>query len=425
MKLQTLLEDLFGPDLPIGIRAYDGTQIGPPDPPASLVINSEDALRRVVTRPGELGFARAYVCGDVDIEGDIFEFVNLNARLPQVKLTFKQVLTAIKILGWRNLRPLPPPPEEYRWRFGSRHSRNRDASSISEHYDLPNEFFKLILGPAMTYTCAVYDSEKDTHDQAQANKYELICRKLNLGPGKRLLDLGCGWGGMAHHAAKYHGANVVGVTISKGQVEYSRALMKKEGLEDRVEIRLQDIREVNDGPYDAVCAIGLFEHVGLNKKTAFFERIHSLLPQGGRLLNHAISRKPFIKERLSRSGFSDRYVFPDGELYEIGKVVSAIQQAGFDVRHVEGFREHYALTLRHWAENLERNWDQVVALSSDGRARVWRLYLAGAAMRFAWNQLSIHQVLGIKGGSGPDATGMPLRPTWEGPLTRSYGQSKG
>ncbi len=425
MKLQTLLEDLFGPDLPIGIRAYDGTRMGPPNPPASLVIHSENALRRVITRPGELGFARSYVCGDVDIEGDIFEFVNLNARLPQVKLTFAQVLTAIKILGWRNLWPLPPPPEEYRWRFGSSRSRGRDAASISEHYDLPNEFFKLILGPAMTYTCAIYDSENDTHDQAQSNKYELVCRKLNLGPGKRLLDLGCGWGGMAYHAAKYHGATVVGVTISEGQVAYSRALMREAGLDDRVEIRLQDIRDVNDGPYDAVSAIGLFEHVGLNPRTGFFKKIYSLLPVGGRLLNHAISRKPSIKERLSRSGFSDRYVFPDGELIEVGKVVSAIQQAGFDARHIENLREHYVLTLRHWSKNLEKNWDEVVALSSLGKARVWRLYLAGAAMRFGWNQLSVHQVLGIKAGSGPDAIGMSFRPTWEGLLTSKYGSIGG
>jgi cyclopropane-fatty-acyl-phospholipid synthase len=416
MKLQDLLEDLFGKDIPIGIRAYDGTRMGPDNPTASLVIHSENALRRVITRPGELGFARAYVTGDVEIEGDIFDFIALNARLPQVKLTPQQVVKAIKILGLRNLRPLPPPPEEARWRFGLRHSKRRDKASISTHYDLPNEFFRLILGPSMAYTCAVFESENDTLEQAQANKFELVCRKLALQPGQRLLDLGCGWGGMVVHAAKYHGVRAVGVTLSARQAEYARNRAREEGVSDLVEIRVQDIRDVNDGPYDAVSAIGLFEHVGLNRRTAFFDRIYSLLAKGGRVLNHAISRKPNIMERLSRAGFADRYVFPDGELVEVGKVVSAVQKAGFDARNMESLRDHYVLTLKQWAKNLEDNWDEIVAMASIGKARVWRLYLAGSATRFAWNQLHVHQVLGLKAGDGPTAVGMPLRPTWTDPL---------
>lgn len=414
--IQELVEDLLGPDLPIGIRAYDGTRMGPPDPPATLVIHSKNALRRIVTRPGELGFARSYVTGEVEIEGDIFDFIALQSRLPQVQLNLRQVWKGLKILGLRNLWPLAPPPEEARIRFGLRHSRGRDARSLSAHYDLPNEFFELILGPSLTYTCAVFESENDSLEQAQANKYELICRKLALGPGKRLLDLGCGWGGMVIHAAKHHGARAVGVTLSKRQAEYARERIRAEGLEKLVEIRVQDFRDIDDGPYDAVSAIGFFEHVGLGRRSGYIPRVFSLLSSGGRFLNHAISRMPNIKERLSRSGFADRYVFPDGELVEIGKVVSAVHKAGFDIRHVENLRDHYVPTLRRWAANLERHWDRVVALSSLGKARVFRLYLAGSAMRFAWNQLHVHQVLALKSEQGPKAVGMPFRPTWDGSL---------
>lgn len=416
MLIQDLVEDLLGTDLPIGIRAYDGTRMGPPNPPATLVIHSKNALRRILTRPGELGFARSYVTGEVEIEGDIFDLIALQSRLPQVQLNLRQVLKGLKILGLRNLWPLAPPPEEARWRFGLRHSRGRDARSLAAHYDLPNEFFELILGPSLTYTCAVFESDNDTLEQAQANKYELICRKLALAPGKRLLDLGCGWGGMVIHAAKHHGARALGVTLSKAQAEYTRDRIREEGLQQLVEIRLQDFRDIDDGPYDAVSAIGFFEHVGLGRRSGYIPRVFSLLSNGGRFLNHAISRMPYIKERLSRSGFADRYVFPDGELVEIGKVVSAVHKAGFDVRHVENLRDHYVPTLRRWAANLERHWDRVVALSSLGKARVFRLYLAGSAMRFAWNQLHVHQLLALKSEQGPKAVGMPFRPTWDGSL---------
>ncbi|MGH8479144.1 MAG: class I SAM-dependent methyltransferase [Gammaproteobacteria bacterium] len=421
MLIQELVEDLLGADLPIGIRAYDGTRMGPPNPSATLVIHSKNALRRIVTRPGELGFARSYVTGEVEIEGDIFDFIALQSRLPQVQLNLRQVWKGLKILGLRNLWPLAPPPEEARFRFGLRHSRGRDARSLSAHYDLPNEFFELILGPSLTYTCAVFESENDTLEQAQANKYELICRKLTLGPEKRLLDLGCGWGDMVIHAAKHHGAQAVGVTLSKGQAEYAREKVRAEGLEKLVEIRLQDFRDIDDGPYDAVSAIGFFEHVGLGRRSGYIPRVFSLLSNGGRFLNHAISRMPNIKERLSRSGFADRYVFPDGELVEIGKVVSAVHEAGFDIRHVENLRDHYVPTLRRWAANLERHWDRVVALSSLGKARVFRLYLAGSAMRFAWNQLHVHQLLALKSEQGPKAVGMPFRPTWDGSLRPERG----
>ncbi len=416
MLIQELVEDLLGPDLPIGIRAYDGTRMGPPDPPATLVIHSKNALRRIVTRPGELGFARSYITGEVEIEGDIFGLIGLQSRLPQVQLNPRQIWKGLKIVGLRNLWPLAPPPEEARFRFGLRHSRARDLRSLSAHYDLPNEFFELILGPSLTYTCAVFESEDDTLEEAQANKYELICRKLSLGPGKRLLDLGCGWGGMVIHAAKHHGARAVGVTLSRGQAEYARKRIREEGLENLVEIRLTDFRNIDDGPYDGVSAIGFFEHVGLGRRSGYIPRVFSLLSNGGRFLNHAISRLPDIEERLSRSGFADRYVFPDGELVEIGKLVSAVHKAGFDVRQVENLRDHYVPTLRRWAANLERHWDRVVALSSLGKARVFRLYLAGSAMRFAWNQLHVHQLLALKSERGPNAVGMPFRPTWDGTL---------
>ncbi len=412
MKIQDLLEDMLGTDIPVGIRAYDGTHMGPENPPASLVIHSIDALRRVVTRPGELGFARSYIAGDVDIEGDIYEFINLNARLPQVKLKPRQILMALRILGLANLRLLPIPKEELTRKKGLLHSKERDLVAVSHHYDVSNDFYRCILGPSMTYSCAVFNSESDNLEQAQINKYDLICRKLNLQPGDRFLDIGCGWGGMAEYAAKEYGAKVVAITIADRQVEYARKRIMKTGLEKQVDVRKQDYRDLTDAPFDAICSIGMFEHAGLSKRSQYFAKVFSLTRDGGRLLNHAISRRALIQERTPQSGFVDRYVFPDGEAIEIGKVISAIQQAGFEAKHMENLREHYVLTLRHWVNNLETNWEQAVAASSLGRTRVWKLYLAGASIRFAWNHLNVNQVLAVKSKHGLDTESGPLRPNW-------------
>src|SRR5919201_2476253 len=388
MNIADLLEQVVGSDLPIAIEAYDGSRLGPPDPPATLHIRSQTALRRIIQAPGELGFGRAYVAGDLDFEGDIFAALALRDRLPDLKLAPAHWLAALRLVGLGALKPVPAPPEEARL-HGRRHTKQRDAAAISHHYDVSNDFYRRVLGPSMTYSCAVWTDPGITLEEAQANKHELVCSKLGLERGMRLLDIGCGWGGMLLHAAEHHGVQTVGVTLSKRQAELAEKRAAEAGLAGKVEVRYQDYRDVDDGPYDAISSIGMFEHVGLRQLGVYFERCRELLPPGGRFLNHAISRPAGVtgstadgRARFARRSFVDRYVFPDGELHEVGTVVSAIQHAGFEARHMETLREHYALTLRKWVANLEANWDACVAESSPGRARVWRLYMGASALQF-------------------------------------------
>jgi cyclopropane-fatty-acyl-phospholipid synthase len=416
-QLATLLEQLLGSDLPIAIEAYDGSRLGPADAPATLQIRSPAALRRIVQAPGELGFGRAYVAGDLDLEGDIFAALALRDHLPDVKLRPAQWIAALRLVGPGALKPVPKPPEEARL-HGRRHSKQRDAAAISHHYDVSNDFYRRVLGPSMTYSCAVWTDPTITLEEAQANKHELICQKLGLEPGMRLLDIGCGWGGMLLHAAEHHGVQAVGVTLSKRQAELAEKRAAEAGLAGTVEVRYQDYRDVDDGPYDAISSIGMFEHVGLRQLAVYFERCHELLPAGGRLLNHAISRPLGVsgstadgRARFARRSFIDRYVFPDGELHEVGSVISAIQRAGFEARHMETLREHYALTLRAWVANLEANWDACVADAGRARARIWRLYMAASALQFEANRTQVHQVLATKPDGG--RSGLPLRPRFE------------
>jgi cyclopropane-fatty-acyl-phospholipid synthase len=264
----------------------------------------------------------------------------------------------------------------------------------------------------MTYSCAVFRDPSDTLEDAQANKYELICRKLELRPGMRLLDVGCGWGGMVMHAAEHHGVQAVGVTISTRQAELASKRVAEAGLSEQVEVRVQDYRDVADGPFDAVSSIGMFEHVGEARLREYFERLRTLLRPEGRLLNHGISRPPGGKARLPRRSFANRYVFPDGELHEVGRVVSIMQRSGLEVRHLEALREHYGLTLRRWVANLEAAWREAVDEVGEARARVWRLYMAASAVNFEAGRTQIHQLLATPTTDEGHA-GMPLRPSFE------------
>ncbi len=413
MALASVVDDVLGGDLPLAVEAYDGSRAGPADAPATVVVGSPDALRRIITAPGELGIARAYVSGDLGLKGSIWALLDLRDRLPDVRLEPRAVLRLVRELGgWRQVRPVPAPPEEARLR-GRRHSKARDAAAISHHYDVSNAFYRLVLGPSLTYSCAVFHEPSNTLEQAQANKYQLICRKLDLRPGMRLLDVGCGWGGMVQHAAQHHGVEAVGITISTRQAELAEKRVAEAGLSDQVQIRVQDYREVADGPYDAVSSIGMFEHVGEARLAGYFDCLHGLVSPDGRLLNHGISR-PARSERarLPSRSFINRYVFPDGELHEVGRVVSITQDAGFEVRHVETLREHYALTLRQWVANLEEHWDEAVAEVGDRRARVWRLYMAASALNFEAGRSQVHQVLSVPRTPG-GRSGVPLRPVFD------------
>jgi cyclopropane-fatty-acyl-phospholipid synthase len=415
-----LIEGVVGTDLGVAIEAYDGTRIGPVDSPATIVIRSPDALTRIVQRPGELGFARAYVAGDIDVEGDMFKALALRDSLPVVQLSPDQWLAAAQLAGRAVLYRLPVPAEEVHLR-GRLHSRRRDRAAVSYHYDVSNDFYRLFLGPSMTYSCAVWSSDRATLEEAQAAKYDLVCHKLDLRPGQRLLDVGCGWGGMVTYAAARYGAEAVGVTLSARQVEWASKAVAEAGLVSDVAVRLQDYRDVADGPYDAISSIGMFEHVGVAQLHRYFAHLYQLVEPGGRVLNHGISRplsaegahRPLtVKARVlphpDRSSFIDRYVFPDGELHEVGAVVSAMEHAGFEVRHVENLREHYALTLRAWVANLESHWDEAVEVVGAARARIWRLYMAASALNFEAGRTAIHQVLAVRTDGG--RSGIPLRP---------------
>jgi cyclopropane-fatty-acyl-phospholipid synthase len=411
------LEAVLGPDLPIAVRAYDGSRLGPADAPATLLVHSPVVFRRLITAPGELGMGRAYVAGELDVVGDLYSaLAALADRMPDVRAFGpRQWAEVLRLAGSSVLRTgfaaLPVPPEEAHL-SGVRHSKERDAAAIAHHYDVSNAFYRIVLGPSMTYSCAVWESGDVTLDDAQAAKYELLSRKLGLRPGMRLLDVGCGWGGMVLHAAANHGVRAVGVTLSRRQAEWAEKAVAEAGHADRVEIRYQDYRDVRDGPYDAISSIGMFEHVGLSQLRVYFGGLRRLLRPGGRLLNHAIARPPNAgRTRFQPNSFIDRYVFPDGELHEVGSVVSTMQGTGFEVRHVESLREHYALTLRAWVSNLEASWDEAVAEVGPGRARVWRLYMAASALNFEAGRTQVHQVLAVRSDGGRSE--LPLRPRFE------------
>jgi cyclopropane-fatty-acyl-phospholipid synthase len=313
-----------------------------------------------------------------------------------------------KLLGPGLLRRLPPVPGEAHLR-GARHSKARDAAAIAHHYNVSNEFYERLLGPTLTYSCAVWDRLDVGLDAAQEAKHDLVCRKLALQPGMRLLDIGCGWGSMLLHAARHYGVEGVGVTLSEAQAELASKRIAEAGLAGSLSVRVQDYRDLDDEPFDAVSSIGMFEHVGLAMLDEYFARVFALVRPGGRFVNHAISRpwKPHLRTGFKRGGFIDRFVFPDGELHEVGAVTTGIQRAGFEARHMESLREHYALTLRAWIANLEGDWGAAVADAGAPRARVWRLYIAASAVNFEDGNTQVHQVLAVKPDRG--RSGMPLR----------------
>ncbi|GAA3849775.1 MULTISPECIES: cyclopropane-fatty-acyl-phospholipid synthase family protein [Streptomyces] len=425
-RLKSLVEQLLGAPLPVRIRAWDGSESGPPGAPA-LVVRNRRALRRLLWKPGELGLVRAWVSGDLGIDGDLYTALDLlagliwergeDARSLSQAARDPQVRAAVRGLARMAgpFPPPPPPPEEVRRVRGHLHTRRSDRRAISHHYDVGNDFYEIVLGPSMVYSCAYWAGPGSTLEDAQRDKLELVCRKLDLKPGQRLLDVGCGWGSMAVHAAREYGVSVVGITLSQEQAVFARKRVAEEGLTDRVEIRVQDYRDVTDGPYDAISSIGMAEHVGAERYLGYARDLYALLKPGGRLLNHQIARRPQKDESAySVDVFIDAYVFPDGELAPIGSTVTQLERAGFEVRDVESLREHYALTLRRWVANLEAEWVRAQRLTSPGRARVWRLYMAASALSFEHNRIGVNQVLAVRSPES-GASGMPLRArTWGG-----------
>ncbi len=401
------------PEIPLRLRAWDGSEAGPAGAPV-IEFRSPRGLRRMLWSPNQLGLSRAYVAGDIDGPGDLFEsfsvlssvgkFAELKAfRPPTLGERSKLLRTALRV-GALGLPPAPPPEEMDVTRSGRKHSKKRDAAAISHHYDVGNDFYALVLGPSMVYSCAVWDNETAGLDAAQESKLDLVCRKLGLRAGMRVLDVGCGWGSFALHAAKNYGVDVVGVTLSKEQAALGRKRAADGGLTGQVDIRVQDYRDVHDGPFDAVSSIGMAEHVGREQIGSYASHLYGLLRPGGRLLNHAISWNAGDMPPDPDS-FIPRYVFPDGEMLSLTVMLGALESAGFEVLDVEALRRHYGLTLRAWVHNLEENWDEAVRLTSEGRARVWRLYMASSALGFERGLNGVNQVLVQR----PGGEELPLR----------------
>ncbi|CAH0137208.1 class I SAM-dependent methyltransferase [Rhodococcus fascians] len=421
LKISEILELISDGNIPLRFTAYDGSVAGPEDAKIGLNLKSPRGTTYLATAPGDLGMARAYVSGDLEATGvhpgDPYELLALMGDELHFRRPSAMTLTSIaRSLGWDVLRPIAPPPQEAipRWRRiaeGLRHSKTRDAEAIHHHYDVSNRFYEMVLGPSMTYTCAAFENVEQSLEAAQENKYRLVFDKLGLQPGDRLLDIGCGWGSMVRYAAR-RGVQVIGVTLSQEQASWAQKAIEDEGLSDLAEVRFSDYRDVPETNFDAISSIGLTEHIGVGNYPAYFTFIQSKLRDGGRLLNHSITR-PDNRAHAKAGSFIDRYVFPDGELTGSGRIITEIQDVGLEVRHEENLREHYALTLAGWCQNLVDNWDACVAEAGEGTARVWGLYMAGSRLGFERNVVQLHQVLAVKLGPKGQAD-VPLRPWWNG-----------
>ena len=421
LALAEILQLLVGEQLPLRFTAYDGSATGPEDGVGfGFDLLTPRGTTYLATAPGELGLVRAYVSGDLELRGvhpgDPYELLRtFNDQVEIARPPARLLAEIVRSIGVEHLRPVPPPPQEVppRWRRtvqGLRHSRRRDAQSVSHHYDVSNQFYAWVLGPSMTYTCACYPDADATLEQAQEDKYRLVFDKLRLSPGDRLLDVGCGWGGMVRYAAR-RGVRATGVTLSAQQAAWAQQAIVEEGLTGLAEVRHGDYREVTETGFDAVSSIGLTEHIGVAQYPAYFGFLRSRLRTGGLLLNHCITR-PDNRSRHGMSAFFDRYVFPDGEMTGAGRIITEAQDAGLEVVHVENLRPHYALTLRDWCANLVEHWDEAVAEVGLATAKIWGLYLAGSRLGFERDVVQLHQVLAVKGDEEGARWDLPLRPWW-------------
>jgi cyclopropane-fatty-acyl-phospholipid synthase len=418
MALAQIFENFVGPDAPVEFLAYDGSRAGAEDSPVRITVRSPAAVSYLAQAPGALGLARAYVSGHLDVDGDMYTALARLSNAQTMDVGLSERIQLFRDLGGpKVLIPrLAPPPQEVqissRLLSGLRHSKGRDARAISHHYDVSNRFYEWVLGPSMAYTCAVYPTADSTLEEAQAAKFDLVARKLGLRQGMRLLDVGCGWGGMVMHAAREYGVQALGVTLSEQQASWGRQAIEKAGLSGLAEIRHLDYRDVPETGFDAVSSIGLTEHIGMRQLPGYFEFLLGKLQPEGRLLNHCITRPDNTEPAVRQRGFINRYVFPDGELEGPGHLISLMHDTGFEVRHEENLREHYAKTLAAWGDNLDAHWKEAVAEVGEGTARVWRLYMAGSRLGFDRNHIQLHQVLGAKL-TDSGVSGMPLRPDWD------------
>ena len=386
------LERCF-PDRPFAVEFWDGTSVPATESNGGphFRVRSPRALAHALRAPGQLGIGRAYVAGDIEVD-DMDAVIRLldSWQPPPLDRGDQARLALAAVQACGITRPPSVPLAELKPR-GRRRTRARDARSVRHHYDLPPEFFALFLDQSMTYSCAIFSRGATTLEEAQETKLELVCTKLALKPGQRVLDVGCGWGSFALHAAERHGVHVTGITLSEPQARVARARAAEAGLADRTDFRVMDYREIRGERFDAIASIGMVEHVGEEKIDVYAARLAELLQPGGALLNHGIAR--LDPGDVIGGPFSDRYVFPDGAPLQLSRVLAAIEKTGLEAIHIEGFREDYVETLRHWARRLDENIDEARRLAGDERVRVWRLYLRAARNGFETGFTSIYQVL--------------------------------
>lgn len=409
-----LLDELFGGDATdnVGVRLWNGVCWPDAAPrPATIVLKHPGALRQMFLPGTELGLAEAYLYDDFDVEGDIAAIFGLADALSEATSGWRK-----KLAVGRDLLRLPPGDDHKHGRrgparmTGQRHSVERDQQAVTYHYDVSNDFYALWLDGRMVYSCAYFYSPDQDLDTAQGQKLDYICRKLRLRPGQRMLDVGCGWGGLLMHAAEHYGVDATGITLSRPQAGLANERIAAAGLEDRCRVQVRDYRQVDEPErYDTLVSVGMFEHVGAAMLPAYFAQALRLLRPGGAFLNHGIASRATDKPQSGPS-FSDTYVFPDGELVPIYATLHAAEEAGFEVRDVESLREHYALTLRHWVRRLEACHGQALAFVDEPTYRVWRLFMSGSAHGFAIGRLNVYQALLVK----PDESGrsgLPLTRT--------------
>ena len=404
-RLAGLVREAVGIELPVRLRAWDGSEAGPAGGPV-LVIRSRRALRRLLWAPGELGLARAYVTGDIDVEGDLADGFRRAWKLARSRPTTgvqlglagkaKAALAAAR-LGAIGTPPAPPATEARL--SGGLHTRLRDRAAIAHHYDLSNEFYELLLDETMAYSSAYFTDPDLSLVDAQRAKLDLICRKLDLKPGMRLLDVGCGWGSLILHAAEHYGVHATGITLSAQQRDKIVKRIADRGLEGRVEVRLQDYREFGEqaadrGTFDAVSSIEMGEHVGEGQYPVYAGILINALKPTGRLLLQQMSRH--ADTAPGGGAFIEAYIAPDMHMRPLSRTLAHLEGAGFEVRDVEAMREHYVTTCAHWIDTLESHWDEFVGLLGEEVARVWRLYLVGGALSFEEGRMGVDQFLAVK-----------------------------
>lgn len=423
MTVAEIIEELIVPPNPFRWEAFDGSATGPEDAEYRVQLTSPEGLAYIATAPGDVGLARAWLTGGLVVEGEHLAypygiFDSLRDLYDQFQAPSPAALVRIyRSLGAMDALKVQPVPEVERqgWlertlRDGlTRHSKERDADVISDHYDVGNEFYELFLGKEVTYTCAYYPTEDATLDEAQENKYRLVFEKLRLTEGDTHLDIGCGWGGLVRYAAR-RGVKSLGVTLSKEQADWAQERIKEEGLEDLAEVRFLDYRDVEETDFDGISSIGLLEHIGVDNYAAHFDFLSDKLRPGGLMLNHCITYPD--NHKTKKGGFIDRYIFPDGELTGSGTVIREMQDNGFEVLHAENLRFDYARTLRDWCLNLKDNWEEAVELVGESTARLWGMYMAGSQWGFEHDVVQLHQVLGVKLADDKSRAGVPERRWW-------------